>query len=131
MKVTRTTTFIDVDCHKQAARAIKAGRAVFGLGTPVAVRTIGVWLVNRFPTTVEQPARLSGRGVYVTAPGGLTEQYLAPTKDSGLHVTWTLDGCMVPDAEPDTIECPAHGAETVRIELDPDNPDGDPPPEGA
>jgi hypothetical protein len=131
MKVMKTTTYCGTEAHTWAARAVKAGAAVFGIDTVVHVTACGAWLVQKFPTTIHnEPCRLSSRGVYVDAPGGLTEQFLNPTDDSGLDVTFEIDGCEpVQEDEPAHDETPSLPPDvpsaTSTIELDPDNPDGE------
>lgn len=113
MRVVKTTTYIDEDCHKWAKRAVDAGLAVFGIDSEVTMRATGQWLVQKFPANIDDPCRLGTRGVYVQAPGGLTEQFLVPTPRSALEVAFTFDAEMVHEAAP------------LAMELDPDNPDGE------
>jgi hypothetical protein len=113
MKVKKSTEYVDHECHKWARRAINAGTAVFGINADVEIVATGQWLLQKFPVSIDQECRLSNRGVYVSAPGDLTEQFLTPTQRSAITVTFSFD------AEP------AAGSGPSNIELDEDNPDGD------
>ena len=117
MKVKLMTTYSGIDCHKQARHNIALAQQVFGATVVGDTECGGRWLVNRFPTTVNEPCTLGTRGVYVVAPGGMTTQFLNPTNESVVSVELFLDGCTpVHDAPP-------QGEAGNRIALDEDGDD--------
>jgi hypothetical protein len=109
-----TVIYLGTECHKNALRAIHVVTEVVGITADSEVEAGGVWTINGFPTTVNDLCRLGRRGVYVAAPGGMTEQFLSPTSDSVVRVTYYMDGVQ-----------PVHEERSAPIDLDPDNPDGD------
>jgi hypothetical protein len=113
--VTKTTTYSGTDCHKWARRAINAGKAVFGIDSIIGIKVAGQWGLSGFPVTLnDEDAVLSQRGVYVQAPGGMTQQFLSPLLDSELSITFEFYADWLP---------PKMDPKTMQIELDEDCPE--------
>jgi hypothetical protein len=118
-----TTTYTGIECHKAAKAAAKMAVHVFNAKVEEEIIASGTWTVHAFPTDIDEPCRLGNRGVYVEAPGKLTEQFLSPTDSSAVSLTLVLSG-----VEP-VYEERSGVSGSMSIELDPDNPDGDDDPE--
>lgn len=136
MKAKMTTTYHGTDAHRLARAAAAVAEQVFNADVSAKPIASGQWLVHSFPTTIpDAPCRLSHRGVYVEAPGGMTEQFLNPTDDSVVQLHLVLDNVdpLYEDAkepQPDETVQPEDNLQGPGgIELDPDNPVNDEPPE--